>query len=67
MRPATKLAARAARSGRSLQEYLRRELIRLASKPDLESVLERLERRGRAGRRCRLAPFLSYLDRDRRQ
>ena len=47
------LAARAARSGRSLQEYLRRELIETASKPGLESVLERLGRRRRAGRRCR--------------
>lgn len=47
------IAARAARSGRSLQEYLWRELIKLASKPDLESVLELLDRRGRAGRRCR--------------
>ena len=31
------LAARAARSGRSLQEYLRGELERLASKPDREA------------------------------
>ena len=31
------LAARAARSGRSLQEYLRAELERLASKPDPET------------------------------
>ena len=30
------LAARAAASGRSLQEYLRAELIRLASRPDIE-------------------------------
>ena len=48
------LAARAALSEGSLQEYLRRELIETASKPDLESVLERLgRRRRRAGRRCR--------------
>jgi len=36
------LVARAAASGRSLQEYLRAELIRLASKPDMASWLEGL-------------------------
>ena len=62
------LAARAARSGRSLQEYLRRELIKLASEPDLESVMERLERRRRAGGSSLLvSSILSYLDQDRRQ
>lgn len=61
------LAARAARSGRSLQEYLRRELIKMASKPDLESVLERLERHRRAGGSSLPASsILSYLDQDRR-
>jgi plasmid stability protein len=34
------LAARAAASGKSLQEYLRAELIRLASKPDINAWLE---------------------------
>jgi len=34
------LAARAAQSGRSLEEYLRGELIDLASKPDMETVLK---------------------------
>ena len=53
------LAARAARSGRSLQEHLRRELIKLASKPDLESVLEPLERRGRVVVAGELNPLLS--------
>ena len=62
------LAARAARSGRSLQEYLRRELIKLASEPDLESVMERLERRLRAGgSSLPVSSILSYLDQDRRQ
>ncbi len=61
------IAARAARSGRSLQEYLRRELIRPVSKPDLESVLERLERRRRAGgSSLPVRSILSYLE-DRRQ
>jgi adenine C2-methylase RlmN of 23S rRNA A2503 and tRNA A37 len=35
------LAARAAASGRSLQEYLRAQLIDLASRPDVETVLAR--------------------------
>jgi plasmid stability protein len=33
------LAARAAASGKSLQEYLRAELIRLASRPDMDAWL----------------------------
>ena len=33
------LASRAAASGKSLQEYLRAELIRLASRPDMEAWL----------------------------
>src|SRR5438477_91732 len=35
------LAARAARSGRSLQEYLRMRLIELATKPDAGELLSR--------------------------
>lgn len=37
------LAARAARSGRSLQEYLRGELIRLASVPTVEDWMAKVE------------------------
>jgi plasmid stability protein len=37
------LAARAAASGKSLQEYLRAELIAMASKPDIESWLAGVE------------------------
>ena len=37
------LAARAARSGRSLQEYLRRELIALAERPDREELWARIQ------------------------
>lgn len=37
------LAARAARSGRSLQEYLRAELIRLASTPTMEEWLQKVQ------------------------
>ena len=36
------LAARAARSGRSLQEYLRGELIRMAEKPGNAEVMRRV-------------------------
>ncbi len=39
------LAARAAASGRSLQEYLRAQLIDLASRPDLDTVLARIAER----------------------
>lgn len=36
------LAARAARSGRSLQEYLRQTLVDLASKPDVDELLDQV-------------------------
>jgi hypothetical protein len=39
------LAARAARSGRSLQEYLRLKFIEWAEKPDMETLLERIRAR----------------------
>lgn len=42
------LAGRAARSGRSLQEYLRAELVRLAEKPDMAELMERVRERKRA-------------------
>lgn len=41
------LAARAAATGRSLQEYLRRELIQLANRPDNEVVIARIVERKR--------------------
>lgn len=41
------LAERAARGGRSLQEYLRTELIALAAKPDIDALIERVESRKR--------------------
>ncbi|CAN5816942.1 hypothetical protein BH18ACT6_BH18ACT6_26450 [soil metagenome] len=44
------LAARAARGGRSLQEFLRGELIELARKPDIETLLARVRERKRATR-----------------
>jgi antitoxin FitA len=39
------LAARAARSGRSLQEYLRMELMDLAARPDPADVIARARER----------------------
>lgn len=46
VRPAVRdaLAARAAASGRSLQEYLSRELEALAERPDPDVLLERMRR-----------------------
>lgn len=41
------LAARAARSGRSLQEYLRSTLIDVAARPDIDTVLARIADRKR--------------------
>ncbi|MDY7093017.1 MAG: hypothetical protein SX243_08605 [Acidobacteriota bacterium] len=39
------LAARAARSGQSMQEYLRTELERLASRPSVDQWLSRVKQR----------------------
>ncbi len=61
------LAARAARSGRSLQEYLRAELIRLGDKPDAASLVARVrERKARTGSRLATASILAHRDADRR-
>lgn len=61
------LAARAAATGRSLQEYLRAQLIELASRPDLERVLARIrERKERTGSRLPSRKILAYRDSDRR-
>jgi antitoxin FitA len=45
------LQRRAERRGQSLQQYLSRELRRLADRPGLEEVLDRIDRRqgGRVG------------------
>lgn len=42
------LASRAAASGRSLQQYLRAELIRLAERPDNVAIVTRAQARLRA-------------------
>ena len=44
-RPVTSSPARAARSGRSLQEYLRLELIKLAERPDPAELMARVRER----------------------
>ena len=45
------LAARAALQGKSMQEYLRAELERLAARPPVEKVLERIRERKAYGPR----------------
>ena len=42
----TKLQERAERGGRSLQQYLIIELERLAERPSMDEVLDRIETRG---------------------
>jgi hypothetical protein len=61
------LAARAALTGRSLQEYLRSRLMELARQPDAESLLERIRVRKAATRSALPADrILAYRDADRR-
>jgi antitoxin FitA len=57
------LAARAARSGRSLEDHLRAELIELASRPTLDEVLGRVRRR-KAGTGDQLSAEVIVADRD---
>jgi plasmid stability protein len=55
------LAARAARSGRSLQQYLRSELIKLAGKRDNLEIIERAQERvRRTGTGLTTEQILSY-------
>ena len=61
------LAARAALQGRSMQEYLRCELERLAARPPINQVLARLrERKTTAGTRLTADEILEHRDADRR-
>lgn len=61
------LAARAASSGRSLQEYLRAELIELARRPDAEALMARIrDRKQRTGSRLSTEAILGHVDSDRR-
>ncbi|GAA1894629.1 FitA-like ribbon-helix-helix domain-containing protein [Asanoa iriomotensis] len=61
------LAARAARAGRSLQEYLLRELVDLAARPTAEDVIARARARAtRAGTRLDPETIIAARDTDRR-
>lgn len=64
---ADELAARAAATGRSLQEFLRARLIELAARPDPEVLVERLRARKEAlDTRLSRASILEHKDSDRR-
>jgi len=61
------LAARAARERKSMQEYLRGELERLAVRPSLHAWLEHVrERKHAAARRVPARRILRHRDADRR-
>lgn len=61
------LAMRAARSGRSLQEYVRLQLIELTRRPDAEMLLSQVrERKRRIGSRLSASSILEKRDADRR-
>jgi hypothetical protein len=60
------LAARAARSGKSMQEYLREELEHLARRPSLDEWLGQVRRRKElTGRNLSAAVILDHRDADR--
>jgi plasmid stability protein len=61
------LAARAALQGKSMQEYLRAELERLASRPSIEAWLEQVRKRKRASQsRVTTSQILKARDEGRR-
>ncbi len=61
------LAARAALQGKSMQEYLRGELERLASRPPVERMLARIrERKALTANRIPPEEILASRDADRR-
>ena len=61
------LAARAARARKSMQEYLKEELERLAARPSLDAWLERVrERKRSADARVSAKQILKHRDADRR-
>ena len=61
------LASRAARQRKSMQEYLRQELERLATRPSVDAWLDSVrERRLAAGRRLSARKILSQRKADRR-
>jgi plasmid stability protein len=61
------LAARAARAGQSLQEYVRAQLIGLAQRPSPDQLWDRVQHRVLAtGTRLPAEVILAERDRDRR-
>jgi plasmid stability protein len=61
------LAARAALQGKSMQEFLRAELERLAARPSIDVWLQRVRTRKRAAQtRVPARQILSMRDADRR-
>jgi hypothetical protein len=61
------LASRAKRERKSMQEYLREQLEQLASRPPMDTWLERVrERKRAAGTRVPPASILAHRDADRR-
>jgi len=61
------LAARAALSGRSLQEYLRARLVELARQPDAEALVQRIHaRKAATGSSLPADRILSHRGEDRR-
>jgi antitoxin FitA len=62
-----KLAARAALQGKSMQEYLRAELERMAARPSIDSWLQQVRKRKRAAQtRVSASQILRDRDADRR-
>jgi len=61
------LAARAALQGKSMQEFLRAELERLAARPSVEAWLQQVRKRKRAAQtRVSSKQVLQHRDADRR-
>lgn len=61
------LAARAALTGRSLQEYLRSRLVELARRPDAEALVARIrDRKATTGSALSADRILTHRDADRR-
>lgn len=66
-RARNELAARAALTGRSLQEYLRAKLIELASRPDVDTVIATIRKeKQRAATRLSRQRIVEHRDADRR-
>jgi plasmid stability protein len=61
------LAARAALQGKSMQEFLRAELERLAARPSLDAWLQQVRKRKRAAQRSvSSSQILEHRNSDRR-